>query len=134
MNVSIYSNIEKEIQNTSLNGQGTNDSTPIQNAKCRLDKFKEVSLSLSELETLIKSLPNKSSVLDVIPMWLFKNCLPEPLPIIYYIVNESLRVGKFPTALKEASIRPGLKKPTLDVDELKNYRPISNLTYLSKKY
>ena len=130
----IYSNIEKEIQNTSLNGQGTNDSTPIQNAKCRLDQFKEVSLSLSELETLIKSLPNKSSVLDVIPMWLFKNCLPELLPIIYYIVNESLRVGKFPTALKEASIRPGLKKPTLDVDELKNYRPISNLTYLSKKY
>ena len=126
----IYSNIEQEIQNTSLNGQGTNDSTPIQNAKCRLDQFKEV--SLSELETLIKSLPNKSSVLDVIPMWLFKNCLPELLPIIHYIVNESLRVGKFPSALKEASIRPGLKKPTLDVDELKNYRPISNLTYLSK--
>ncbi len=29
-------------------------------------------------------------------------------------------------------IKPGLKKPLLDSDDLKNYRPISNLTYLSK--
>ena len=42
----------KEIQNTSLNGQGTKDSTSIDNAKCRLNQFKEV--SLSDLETLIK--------------------------------------------------------------------------------
>ncbi|KAL5257842.1 hypothetical protein ACHWQZ_G012699 [Mnemiopsis leidyi] len=85
-----------------------------------------------KLESIIKALPNKSSLLDPIPMWLFKHCLPELLPVVHYIVNESLRTGKFPSALKEASIRPGLKKPSLDVDELKNYRPISNLTYLSK--
>ena len=54
------------------------------------------------------------------------------LPITHYIVNQSLMEGVFPEDLKLASIRPGLKKPTLDVDELKNYRPISNLTYLSK--
>ena len=47
-------------------------------------------------------------------------------------MNQSLKDGIFPRALKEASIRPGLKKPTLDVDDLKNYRPISNLSYLSK--
>ena len=85
-----------------------------------------------ELEEMIKDLPNKSSSLDVIPLWLFKHCLPELLPIVHYIVNQSLKERIFPTALKEASIRPGLKKHTLDVDELKNYRPISNLTYLSK--
>jgi hypothetical protein len=54
-------------------------------------------------------------------MWLFRNCLPELLPSVHFIVNESLRMGKFPSLLKEASIRPGLHKPSLDVDELKNY-------------
>ena len=92
----------------------------------RLDFFKEI--SILELEELINTLPNKSSTLDVIPLWLFKHCLPELLPIVHYIVNQSLKDGIFPSALKEASIRPGLKKPTLDVDDLKNYRPISNLS------
>jgi exonuclease III len=98
--------------------------------KCSLSQFSEI--SEPDLVALIKDLPNKSSSLDSIPMWLFKHCLPELLSIVHYIVNESLRSGKFPSALKTASIRPGLKKPTLDVDDLKNYRPISNLTYLSK--
>ena len=52
--------------------------------------------------------------------------------MIHYIINESLKSGKFPSELKFAAVRPGLKKPNLDVDDLKNYRPISNLTYLSK--
>ena len=79
---------------------------------CRLSGFEAV--SFDSLETTIKELPDKSSKLDVLPMWLFKNCLPELLPVVHYIVNESLRLGKFPSALKQASIRPGLKKPTLD--------------------
>ena len=66
-------------------------------------------------------------------MWLFENCLLELLEIVNnYIVNESLWVGTSLAALKRACIRPGFKKPTLDVDELKNYCPISNLTYFSK--
>ena len=77
-------------------------------------------------------MPNKSSALDVVPIWLFKNCLPELINIVHYIVNTSLCTGFFPSSLKAAMIRPGLKKPSLDSDELKNYRPISNLTYLSK--
>ena len=51
---------------------------------------------------------------------------------VYHIVDTSLCTGMFPSSLKSAIIRPSLKKPTLDSDELKNYRPISNLTYLSK--
>jgi exonuclease III len=89
-------------------------------------------ISTSELNNVIMNMPNKSSVLDVVPMWLFKNCLPELIDICHYIVNTSLCTGSFPSSLKSAMIRPGLKKPTLDSDELKNYRPISNLTYLSK--
>ena len=40
--------------------------------------------------------------------------------------------GEFPSTLKEAVIRPGLKKPNLDSDDFKSYRPISNLTFISK--
>ena len=89
-------------------------------------------VSAEELSKLIRSLPNKSSKLDVLPMWLFKACLPELMDIVQYIVNTSLENGVFPTALKAALIHPGLKKPGLDSDDMKNYRPISNLTYLSK--
>ncbi len=37
-----------------------------------------------------------------------------------------------PPELKTAVIRPHLKKPTLDPEVLANYRPISNLPFLSK--
>ena len=37
-----------------------------------------------------------------------------------------------PTELKQAVIHPLLKKPSLDYQEFKNFRPISNLTFLSK--
>jgi hypothetical protein len=96
----------------------------------QLTSFRET--SEEELEDIIRQLPNKSSTLDAIPLWLFKECLPELMPIVHFIVNESLRTGTFPSTLKTAAVRPSLKKPTLDADELKNYRPISNLTYLSK--
>jgi len=75
---------------------------------------------------------NKSCSIDIIPMWLFKYCFSELKNVVLYIVNQSLSSGIFPGALKEAVIRPSLKKPGLDPDELKNYRPISNLGFISK--
>src|SRR5687768_12266820 len=38
----------------------------------------------------------------------------------------------FPQTFKHAIVTPLLKKPTLDKESLTNYRPISNLSYLSK--
>ena len=37
-----------------------------------------------------------------------------------------------PNELKQAVIRPLLKKPSLDYQEFKNFWSISNLTFLSK--
>jgi len=39
---------------------------------------------------------------------------------------------KVPLSFKKANIRPLLKKLNLDKKELKNYRPVSNLPFLSK--
>ncbi|MGG8473403.1 hypothetical protein ACM615_23930, partial [Rahnella sp. PAMC25617] len=47
------------------------------------------------------------------------------------IVNLSLQAGHVPSALKTAVIKPRLKKPSLDPGVLANYRPISNLPFLS---
>ncbi|KAL5260695.1 hypothetical protein ACHWQZ_G010747 [Mnemiopsis leidyi] len=123
----IYSGITAEIDSVQCIDKSP-QLTPA--AKSSFCEFREV--SVSDLESIIKSMPDKSSSLDAIPFWLFKECLPEMLPITHYIVNQSLKEGVFPEDLKIASIRPKLKKPTLDVDDLCNYRPISNLTFLSK--
>ena len=48
------------------------------------------------------------------------------------IINNSLRIGSFPSVLREAVITPLIKKPTLNPDLFKNYRPVSNLTTLGK--
>ena len=37
-----------------------------------------------------------------------------------------------PSKMKQAIVAPLLKKSTLDNDELKNYRPVSNLFFVSK--
>ena len=46
--------------------------------------------------------------------------------------NSSLSEGCFPGSQKAAIITPVLKKSNLNQDDVKNYRPISNLTFISK--
>ena len=48
------------------------------------------------------------------------------------LINLSLSEGIFPSALKTAHVSPLLKKPTLCKDDMKNYRPVSNLSFISK--
>ena len=83
----------------------------------------------AEIWNIIKLLPVKSCELDPLPTWLLKECKAELIPLITDIVNMSLRESMIPKSLKTAHIR---QKTGLDSDILKNYRPISNLTYISK--
>ena len=48
------------------------------------------------------------------------------------IINLSLESGTFPLSFKEAHVTPLLKKSNLPVNNLKNYRPVSNLSFISK--
>ena len=54
------------------------------------------------------------------------------MPTITNIINTSLTTGIVPRDLKTAIVKPLFKKPSLDKNLLKNYRPISNLPFLSK--
>ena len=53
-------------------------------------------------------------------------------PMVTDIINASITQAHVPLSMKAAIIRPLLKKSSLDVDMLSNYRPVSNLTQVSK--
>ena len=48
------------------------------------------------------------------------------------IINFSLAEGKFPDTFQIAHVTPLLKKPSLDRNELNNFRPVSGLNFVSK--
>ena len=55
------------------------------------------------------------------------------LPSLTALINSSINYGLFSQAFKSAVIIfPLLKIPSLDPNELKNFRPISNLPFISK--
>ena len=59
-------------------------------------------------------------------------CVLDPLLANQLITNASLNEAVMPRPIKQATVRPSSKKPSLDKDILSNYRPVSNLTQLSK--
>ena len=75
----------------------------------------------------------KKCSLDLLLTSLFVECLEQLLPSVTVVINQSLQTGVFPSVFKKAIVKPLLKKPSLDPNSLKNYRPISNLSFLSKK-
>ena len=44
----------------------------------------------------------------------------------------SLATSTFPSQFKSTVVRPLLKKSSLDPENLKKYRPVSNLSFVSK--
>ena len=88
--------------------------------------------TVEELKKLISSGNSKSCALDPIPTSLLKECLDCLLPVIVKIVNTSFATNTFPNTLKIAIVLPLLKKILLDIENKKNYRPVSNLPFLGK--
>ena len=66
------------------------------------------------------------------PTWLVQEFAPIFVPFFVHVFNVSLEKGYLPALQKKAIVHPGLKKPSLDPDDLSNYRPISNLGFVSK--
>ena len=74
----------------------------------------------------------KSCELDSIPTDLLFKCIDSVLPQLTHVINDSLTTGCFPDIFKRAIVRPLIKKPSLDKNVLKNFRPVSNLSFISK--
>jgi len=70
--------------------------------------------------------------LDPVPTWLIKRAAHVIAPVITDMCNASFMQVKFPDRCKKAIVRPLLKKKTLDPNDPSSYRPISNLSFVSK--
>ncbi|XP_035273675.1 uncharacterized protein LOC118227386 [Anguilla anguilla] len=85
-----------------------------------------------DIEEIITKMKPSTCPLDPIPTTLLKTSIAALCPLIASLINISLCNGSVPSSLKTAVITPLLKKPSLDPEVLLNYRPISNLPFLSK--
>ena len=100
-------------------------------------KFKGTVLSdlrpttVFEIELILKEISMKTSAIDPLPKELLSKNLKLLLPTICDIVNLSLTTGSMEGS-KLAHLTPLIKGLSLDKDCLKNYRPISNLTFIGK--
>ena len=88
--------------------------------------------SVEDLERVIMSSPAKSCELDPIPTFLLREFLKDLLPFIHLMCNSSISAGLLPSSQKKAVVTPAIKKRGLDSEVMNNYRPISNLSFLSK--
>jgi hypothetical protein len=87
---------------------------------------------IREVEKLIHAAPSKTSPIDILPIRLFKDCADLFAIPIAHIANRSFSTGTFPHSFKFGLVTPLLKKPNLDTADFKNFRPITNLSTISK--
>jgi len=81
---------------------------------------------------MVLALPDKQCLSDPLPTWLLKKSVNVLAPFLCWLFCRSLERGVVPSSMKSAYITPILKKADLDSSDPKSYRPISNLSVLSK--
>ena len=91
-----------------------------------------VRLTPTDVITAINQLPDKSSAADPIPVPVLKQIAVQVAPFLAELFNRSLITGQFPGIYKSAFITPLIKKAGMDVSDCHSYRPISNLSVISK--
>jgi len=85
-----------------------------------------------EVTTVLKRSAAKHCQLDSAPTWLVKRAADVLAPVIAHMCNTSFAQSRMPDSSKRAIVRPSLKKPALDPNDPASYRPISNLSFVSK--
>jgi len=109
-----------------------NNLTDISSPACKGNLLSFDTVTDELVRSVITSSASKSCILDPIPTYLLKECIDVVLPVITRIINLSLESSTVPKCFKTAAVTPLLKKSTLDPNCLKNFRPVSNLPFISK--
>ena len=86
----------------------------------------------AELIIILRNSSDKTCCLDAIPTNLIKKSASLHIPYLVAIGINSVKEGLFPSALRTAVVIPLLKKDNLDRNTMNNYRPISNIPFISK--
>ena len=71
---------------------------------------------------------------DSFPNRLLMSHIHAIVPILQHIENLCMTTGDFPISCKSSIVIPLIKKPGLDREMLKNYRPVSNLSFFIQSY
>lgn len=122
-------NIRTELDN--MDSLDPSEDTSISRTFTGSPLFEFKLISTNSVKKLITCSPSKSCDLDPVPTSLVKECQEQLYSPILSIINASLQEGYFPDSWKRALVKPKLKKQGLDLCK-KNYRPVSNLQFLSK--
>ena len=80
-------------------------------------------VTIEELFKIAPVVGSKSCTIDPIPASFLRENLDLLLPILCQIVNLSLESGCVPHSIKQAILKPLLKKASLDLEILSNFRP-----------
>ena len=89
-------------------------------------------LDSADLKSIVFGMKPKGHPNDPAPVWLVKDSYECVAPLLLDIINQSLHQGIFPDSLKHAVITPIIKDKNENRESFRNYRPVSNLTFLSK--
>ena len=76
--------------------------------------------------------PVKSSEIDILPAAAHQSVWPSLSPFVTTLISLSLLQGNFPDSFKTSLVKPLLKGSDLDSSNPKSYRPVSNLSFISK--
>jgi len=85
-----------------------------------------------DVARVVAAAVSKSCELDPIPTDILKQFLSVSLPCITKMCNASLQRGSLPMTQRNAIVASHLKKTGSDPADVRNYRPISNLAFMSK--
>ena len=123
----IRQNLE-EAQLQEINNQLS--SGPKEKSISELSCFKPI--NTANLKITIQSLQKKFCLLDPIPTTVLMQKIDLLLPFMCEAINTSIEECTFPQNLKKAVITPIIKDSTSDRNNLRNYRPVSCLSFMSK--
>ena len=126
---SFFLNKIKTIRDTFVPPGTENDVHPPSDS-LKITAFTQV--SEDTVDKITRNSPKKSCLLDLWPRFLIKEFSDILLPSITKLVNCSPMEGYVPDGFKTAVVIPLVKKATLPADDLKNYPPVSGISFISK--
>jgi hypothetical protein len=91
-------------------------------------------LTIKSIKKIVSSLPPKGNDSDPINPSLIESHIDVFASPATSFINLCLQTTSFLSSLKTSRVRPLIKKPTLDPTAPSNYRPVSNLPFLSKVF
>ena len=88
--------------------------------------------SITNIQKTMMAAPSKSCSLDLLPINVLKDFLIEIMPFVADMCYASLQNSNLAVSQRHVIVMPWLKKAKADPENVKNYRPISSLIFISK--